>query len=87
MKIYVNAYAYACPGHAMRLSRVKDGTEGKNTPASKTIYDFLRQLLIRNHTDTLGLELVYEAIRDLDDIRFTVFASVVNNSLGTVLQK
>lgn len=76
MEIYTNVHAHACPGHAMRLLRVKYGPEGENTPTPKTINDFLCQLLIRYHANTFRLELVYEAIRDLDDIWFTVLASV-----------
>lgn len=61
-------------------SRVEDGAEGRDAPAHHAVDDLLRQLLVGYDTHRLRVELLDEAVGQLDHVRLAVFARVCDVS-------
>ena len=56
--------------------RVPDGTECGDTTTSHPIDDLLRQLLIGDDANSLGLEFTNKAVSKLNHVRFAMRASI-----------
>lgn len=61
-------------------SRVEDGAEGRDAPAHHAVDDLLRQLLVGDDAHRLRVELLDEAVGQLDHVRLAVFARVCDVS-------
>lgn len=65
---------------------VEDGTVGRDTAGGETVHQLLSEPLVGDNTNGLSIEFLDHLECKLDQIRFSVLASVVEDGIGGILE-